>query len=44
MSLDEQNKQSTRARGWAACGAQLWNELSPSKKDKMADGLPKCPS
>ena len=22
---------------WAACGTQLWNELSLSKKDKMVD-------
>ena len=26
---------------WAACGAQLWNGFSPSKKDKMADGTPR---
>lgn len=23
---------------WAAYGAPLWNELYPSKKDKLADG------
>ena len=26
---------------WAACGTQLWNGLSPSKKDKMANGTPR---
>ena len=26
---------------WATSGAQLWNELSQSKKDKMADGSPR---
>ena len=26
---------------WAACGTQLWNELSLSKKDKMVDRSPR---